>query len=71
MKLSLRIRTLQRQGVIMYTRVNPCTMLKVGTALVSNSTTAFLVKTDFSSFFLLRSKAVDSGFSWTVTTPLA
>lgn len=29
MRLSLRIRTLQRRGVIMYTRVNPCTMLKV------------------------------------------
>ncbi|XP_056910340.1 protocadherin Fat 3 isoform X4 [Takifugu flavidus] len=29
MKLSLRIRTLQRRGVIMYTRVNPCTMLKI------------------------------------------
>lgn len=33
MKLSLRIRTLQRRGVIMYTRVNPCTMLKVSAAL--------------------------------------
>lgn len=31
MRLSLRIRTLQRRGVIMYTRVNPCTMLKVNT----------------------------------------
>ncbi|XP_028323053.1 protocadherin Fat 3 [Gouania willdenowi] len=29
MKLSLRIRTLQRRGVIMFTRVNPCTMLKI------------------------------------------
>uniref|UniRef100_A0A3Q2ZKL7 FAT atypical cadherin 3b n=1 Tax=Kryptolebias marmoratus TaxID=37003 RepID=A0A3Q2ZKL7_KRYMA len=29
MKLSLRIRTLQRQGVIMFTRVNSCTMLKI------------------------------------------
>ncbi|XP_076745308.1 protocadherin Fat 3 isoform X2 [Maylandia zebra] len=29
MKLGLRIRTLQRRGVIMFTRVNPCTMLKI------------------------------------------
>ncbi|XP_069366544.1 protocadherin Fat 3 [Paralichthys olivaceus] len=29
MRLSLRIRTLQRRGVIMFTRVNPCTMLKI------------------------------------------
>ncbi|KAM3868566.1 protocadherin Fat 3 [Diretmus argenteus] len=29
MKLSLRIRTLQRRGVIMFTRANPCTMLKI------------------------------------------
>lgn len=29
MRLGLRIRTLQRRGVIMFTRVNPCTMLKV------------------------------------------
>ncbi|XP_041864735.1 protocadherin Fat 3 [Melanotaenia boesemani] len=29
MKLALRIRTLQRRGVIMFTRVNPCTMLKI------------------------------------------
>ncbi|KAF7206514.1 protocadherin Fat 3-like [Nothobranchius furzeri] len=29
MRLSLRIRTLQRQGVIMFTRANPCTMLKI------------------------------------------
>lgn len=29
MKLSLRIRTMQSQGVIMYTRADPCTMLKV------------------------------------------
>lgn len=70
MKLSLKIRTLQRRGVIMYTRVNPCTMLKVGTVRVSKSMTAYMVKTEFSSFSLLRSKGVDSGFSWTVTTPL-
>lgn len=44
MKLSLRIRTLQRRGVIMYTRVNPCTMLKVGTVQVSNSVTASWLK---------------------------
>lgn len=31
MRLGLRIRTLQRRGVIMFTRVNPCTMLKVST----------------------------------------
>lgn len=31
MRLGLRIRTLQRRGVIMFTRVNPCTMLKVNT----------------------------------------
>lgn len=31
MRLGLRIRTLQRRGVIMFTRVNPCTMLKVKT----------------------------------------
>lgn len=71
MKLSLRIRTLQRRGVIMYTRVNPCTMLKVSTVLVPSSMTAFVVKTCFSPFFLLRLKGVASGFSWTVTTPLA
>ncbi|XP_071362567.1 protocadherin Fat 3 [Trachinotus anak] len=29
MRLGLRIRTLQRRGVIMFTRVNPCTMLKI------------------------------------------
>ncbi|XP_028977046.2 protocadherin Fat 3 [Esox lucius] len=29
MRLSLRIRTLQSRGVIMYTRANPCTMLKI------------------------------------------
>ncbi|KAM9846402.1 protocadherin Fat 3 [Aulostomus maculatus] len=29
MKLSLKVRTLQRRGVIMFTRVNPCTMLKI------------------------------------------
>ncbi|XP_040037255.2 protocadherin Fat 3 [Gasterosteus aculeatus] len=29
MKLGLRIRTLQKRGVIMFTRVNPCTMLKI------------------------------------------
>ncbi|XP_041947686.1 protocadherin Fat 3 isoform X3 [Alosa sapidissima] len=29
MKLSLRIRTLQSRGVIMYTRGDPCTMLKI------------------------------------------
>uniref|UniRef100_A0A667XGB9 Uncharacterized protein n=1 Tax=Myripristis murdjan TaxID=586833 RepID=A0A667XGB9_9TELE len=29
MKLGLRIRTLQRRGVIMFTRANPCTMLKI------------------------------------------
>ncbi|XP_065146783.1 protocadherin Fat 3 [Paramisgurnus dabryanus] len=29
MKLSLRIRTLQSQGIIMYTRADPCTMLKI------------------------------------------
>ncbi|KAL0182564.1 hypothetical protein M9458_021939, partial [Cirrhinus mrigala] len=28
MKLGLRIRTLQSQGVIMYTRADPCTLLK-------------------------------------------
>uniref|UniRef100_A0AAR2KH39 FAT atypical cadherin 3b n=1 Tax=Pygocentrus nattereri TaxID=42514 RepID=A0AAR2KH39_PYGNA len=29
MKLSLKIRTLQSRGVIMYTRADPCTMLKI------------------------------------------
>uniref|UniRef100_A0A8C1I971 FAT atypical cadherin 3b n=1 Tax=Cyprinus carpio TaxID=7962 RepID=A0A8C1I971_CYPCA len=29
MKLALRIRTLQSQGVIMYTRADPCTLLKI------------------------------------------
>ncbi|XP_075996428.1 protocadherin Fat 3-like, partial [Genypterus blacodes] len=29
MRLGLRIRTLQTRGVIMFTRVNPCTMLKI------------------------------------------
>ncbi|KAA0703962.1 Protocadherin Fat 3 FAT tumor suppressor -like protein 3 [Triplophysa tibetana] len=29
MKLSLRIRTMQSQGVVMYTRADPCTMLKI------------------------------------------
>ncbi|XP_068600655.1 protocadherin Fat 3 [Brachionichthys hirsutus] len=29
MRLGLKIRTLQRRGVIMFTRVNPCTMLKI------------------------------------------
>ncbi|XP_061608209.1 protocadherin Fat 3 isoform X2 [Phyllopteryx taeniolatus] len=29
MKLGLRVRTLQTRGVIMFTRVNPCTMLKI------------------------------------------
>ncbi|KAM7398079.1 hypothetical protein PAMA_006109 [Pampus argenteus] len=29
MRLGLRIRTLQRRGVIMFTRINPCTMLKI------------------------------------------
>uniref|UniRef100_A0A3Q2TJN6 FAT atypical cadherin 3 n=1 Tax=Fundulus heteroclitus TaxID=8078 RepID=A0A3Q2TJN6_FUNHE len=29
MRLGLRVRTLQRRGVIMFTRVNPCTMLKI------------------------------------------
>ncbi|ROL54390.1 Protocadherin Fat 3 [Anabarilius grahami] len=29
LKLGLRIRTLQSQGVIMYTRADPCTMLKI------------------------------------------
>uniref|UniRef100_A0A671P273 Protocadherin Fat 3-like n=1 Tax=Sinocyclocheilus anshuiensis TaxID=1608454 RepID=A0A671P273_9TELE len=29
MKLGLRIRTLQSQGVIMYTRADPCTLLKI------------------------------------------
>nr|XP_057942442.1 protocadherin Fat 3 isoform X4 [Doryrhamphus excisus] len=29
MKLSLKVRTLQTRGVIMFTRVNPCTMLKI------------------------------------------
>ncbi|XP_077448375.1 protocadherin Fat 3 isoform X3 [Stigmatopora argus] len=29
MKLGLRVRTLQSRGVIMFTRVNPCTMLKI------------------------------------------
>ncbi|XP_056267779.1 protocadherin Fat 3 [Pseudoliparis swirei] len=29
MRLGLRIRTLQRSGVIMFTRVDPCTMLKI------------------------------------------
>lgn len=71
MKLSLRIRTLQRRGVIMYTRVNPCTMLKVGTVLVSNSMAALQLTLTSVKFSFLRSKGVDSGFSWTVTTPLA
>ncbi|KAM4546593.1 protocadherin Fat 3 [Fundulus diaphanus] len=29
MRLGLRVRTLQRRGVVMFTRVNPCTMLKI------------------------------------------
>uniref|UniRef100_A0A3P9PH91 FAT atypical cadherin 3 n=1 Tax=Poecilia reticulata TaxID=8081 RepID=A0A3P9PH91_POERE len=29
MRLGLRVRTLQTRGVIMFTRVNPCTMLKI------------------------------------------
>ncbi|XP_061658390.1 protocadherin Fat 3-like isoform X4 [Syngnathoides biaculeatus] len=29
MKLGLRVRTMQTRGVIMFTRVNPCTMLKI------------------------------------------
>ncbi len=31
MKLALRIRTLQSKGIIMYTRTDPCSVLKVHT----------------------------------------
>lgn len=31
MKVSLRIRTLQSQGIIMFTQTDPCMVLKVGT----------------------------------------
>lgn len=82
MRLGLRIRTLQRRGVIMFTRVNPCTMLKV---LTFQNTKDIFKPTEFEYlilkevFFQMKSdqtslhrlKEGDSGSSWTVTTPWA
>lgn len=35
MKVSLRVRTLQSQGIIMFTKTEPCMVLKVGTHAVT------------------------------------
>lgn len=57
----------------MFTRVNPCTMLKVNKVFFPVASVCSLVVAKYQKFFLSshRLKEVDSGSSWTVTTPSA